>query len=312
MAKGRQEAAQRNADITKQVAKLDRILIDSLALDHQFDWNLFRVKFSVLPPQPAPLYEEPRKPAILRLSSTIPIIEKLIPAVREKGSGWEKASEQNRRRSEVASAQYSRDVSEWRRMRDSAEQEQTAQIEAKKRLYLAKDAGALHQYWAKVLERSRYPDNFPRSCSFGYAPDEQRLIVDFTLPPLASLPQVGEVKYNQSRDTLEDIPISELRLNDTYCGLAIKIALRTIYELFQSDGAEALTSVAFNGRIRSMDVSTGHTTNVFVISIEASKAEFAAINLAQVDPKACFTRLKGVLSDNLVKRTPIAPIRFKT
>jgi restriction system protein len=121
---------------------------------------------------------------------------------------------------------------------------------------------------------------------------------------------VVEVKYEPNRNTLEEVPVSQAWVAETYAGLAIKIALRTIYELFQSDVANALTSVAFNGRIRGIDKSTGQDTNVFVISVEASKAEFTTMNLAQVDPKACFIRLKGILSNNLTERTPIAPIRF--
>ena len=160
---------------------------------------------------------------------------------------------------------------------------------------MAKYAASIQQYWAQVLKQSLYPADFPRSSQLSYAPIERRLIVDSALPPISSLPQVSEVKYDPNRNTLEEIPVSELWLAETYAGLAIKIALRTIYELFQSDVADTLTFVAFNGKVGGIDRSTGQDTNVFVISVEASKAEFTTINLDQVDPKACFARLKGVL-----------------
>ena len=224
---------------------------------------------------------------------------------------WETSNNENRRHSELASAQHSRDVAEWKRKRDLAEHDRTVNIEAKKRLYLAKDVTVLHEYWEKVLLGSRYSLNFPRSFKLGYAADKQRLIVDYTLPPLSSIPQVAAVKYDQSKDTLEDVPVSESGLKDLYRDLVIKIALRTLFELFEADGAEALTSIAFNGRIRGMDVAIGSTTEVFVASIEASKPEMASINLANVDPKACFNRLRGRLSTDLIQREPIEPIRFQ-
>lgn len=306
----KQEAAKRTADINKRRGELDGLLTASLALDHQLDWNSLKDKFSLPPPHPASLSGEPPQSRLVRISLTVPFIENIIPPIRRKRLAWQKAKEQNQHRNQAASAKYDRDLRQWQDLRDSAEKEQKEQIEAKRRLYLAKDADSLHQYWAKVLEQSHYPSGFPRSYTLGYAPADQRLIVDSALPPLSFLPQVVEVKYEPNRNTLEEVPVSQAWVAETYAGLAIKIALRTIYELFQSDVANALTSVAFNGRIRGIDKSTGQDTNVFVISVEASKAEFTTMNLAQVDPKACFTRLKGILSNDLTERTPIAPIRF--
>jgi len=150
-----------------------------------------------------------------------------------------------------------------------------------------------------VLARSEYPDTFPRLGVFDYIVGDQRLTVTYQLPAIACLPHVGEVKYIEGRIALEEVPVSEVWLKHTYGDLLIKIALRTLYELFQSDTADALTSIAFNGSIRSMDRSIGREVDLLAISIEARKAEFSAINLAQVDPRACFNRFRGVISDDL-------------
>jgi restriction system protein len=132
------------------------------------------------------------------------------------------------------------------------------------------------------------------------------LVLDFALPSPTSLPQVGEVKYDSKINALKEIPVSNVWLTETYRGMIIKMALRTIYELFQSDVADALDSIAFNGSIRAIDRSIGQEASVFLICLEASKVEFATINLAQVEPEACFARLGGVLSENLAgSRTPL-------
>jgi restriction system protein len=44
------------------------------------------------------------------------------------------------------------------------------------------------------------------------------------------------------------------------------------------------------------------------MSVQAKKEEFQKINLARVDPKACFKALKGVGSSALHSLTPIAPV----
>jgi len=63
-----------------------------------------------------------------------------------------------------------------------------------------------------------------------------------------------------------------------------------------------------NGIVTSTDRSTGNETTACVLSVQASRDIFLAINLAKVDPKACFRQLKGVGSSRLHSVTPVAPI----
>ena len=65
----------------------------------------------------------------------------------------------------------------------------------------------------------------------------------------------------------------------------------------------------FNGNVRAIDPATGHKVNSCVLSVQTSKLEFMAMNLSQVDPKACVKRLKGVASENMVALDPIVPIQ---
>lgn len=92
-----------------------------------------------------------------------------------------------------------------------------------------------------------------------------------------------EIKNDASRNTTEGVPASKEWLESTYSEMIIKIALRTLYELFQSDVAEALDSVGFNGSIQAINESNGQERRVGVISVEACKSAFSAINLAQAD-----------------------------
>jgi restriction system protein len=54
-------------------------------------------------------------------------------------------------------------------------------------------------------------------------------------------------------------------------------------------------------------VSLIHSTSC-VFSVQANKEEFEQINLANIDPKACFKKLRGVGNSKLHSLTPIAPI----
>ena len=44
------------------------------------------------------------------------------------------------------------------------------------------------------------------------------------------------------------------------------------------------------------------------MSIQVSRSEFESINLKQVDPKACFRKLKGVSAAKLQALAPVAPV----
>ncbi len=279
IAEKRRAADRQTCEINRLLSQLDAVLLDSLAVDHRFNWDFPRTKPESAEAQP------------------------------ELPDGWPRDVGDPCHPEE--DARYRRVVNELRDMREAVTEAQACQAETRNRLYLEKDRTTLLQYWAIVLERSIYPLGFPRSRSFDYAADEQRLIVDFALPRIASLPQVKEVRYNSSSHRLENIPACKDWLETAHRELIIKIALRTLYELFQSDVAEALDSVAFNGSVQTVDKSNGQEKNVFVISVEASKSVLNAINLAQVDPSACFTRLQGTLSENLAAAKPVVPIRLK-
>jgi restriction system protein len=60
--------------------------------------------------------------------------------------------------------------------------------------------------------------------------------------------------------------------------------------------------------VTSTDKSTGNETTAYILSVQVSREVFLSVNLAKVDPKACFRQLKGVGSSKLHSITPIAPI----
>ena len=66
--------------------------------------------------------------------------------------------------------------------------------------------------------------------------------------------------------------------------------------------------LVFNGYVTLVDRSTEFTSKACILSMQTMREEFLKINLAQVDPKACFKALKGVGNSKIHSLTPIAPI----
>ena len=69
-----------------------------------------------------------------------------------------------------------------------------------------------------------------------------------------------------------------------------------------------MKSITYNGWVNYINPATGRETRACIVSIQVTASEFKSINLAAVDPKACFRSLKGVGSSQLHAMAPIAPL----
>ena len=212
-------------------------------------------------------------------------------------------------KNEEAKATYFRDVKAWEQAKGEFATKQAvanAETDAFKEQYLAAEESAVKSYFYEVLGRSPYPDAFPKEHFLEIK--DQTLILDFELPNSSALPCHKEVKYVAARSSIQEIPVSEAWTRKTFDDVLYRICLRTMYELFRADRIDAIRSVVFNGWVRSIDRAVGSEVHACVMSLEAGKDEFLALNLAHVDPKACFKKLKGVSASKLVELSPVKPL----
>jgi restriction system protein len=170
------------------------------------------------------------------------------------------------------------------------------------------NSSAVKYYCKLILSFSKFSDGSRREFDFDYIPESKILIVDHALPAPDDLVRVKEVKYVKSTNEFIEIDFSENEFNQIYDDILYQTCLRTLYELFDADKGHALSAVVFNGWVESVDKATGQDTKGCVLSVHARKEEFQKINLARVDPKACFKSLKGIGSSTLHSLTPIAPV----
>lgn len=177
-----------------------------------------------------------------------------------------------------------------------------------KRGYESLQPDAIKLYCKVALQLSQLPEGFPADFDLEYIPETKILIVDYALPCPGDLSRVKEVKFVESRQELVEVFMSEREFDEIYDDALYQTCLRIIHDLFRADTVNALAAIVFNGWIESVDVATGNDTKGCVLSVQAKKEEFQKINLARVDPKACFKALRGVGSSTLHSLTPIAPV----
>jgi len=188
------------------------------------------------------------------------------------------------------------------------QKEHNDKIEKFKDTYFQKNTKAVIQYCEIVLNNSEYPETFPKDFKLGYYSDSNLVIVDYVLPAPDDLPTLAEVKYIASKKIFKELFLSETQLSKNYDSVIYKMTLRTLYELFEADRAEALESVIFNGWVNTIDKATGKKVNTCIVSIQTKKIDFKEINLLNVDPKTCFKYFKGIGSNKLSSIIAVQPI----
>ncbi len=224
---------------------------------------------------------------------------------------WVDATSKRNKVFDLDKKEYAADVQAWEQGKLAFEDEQrvaNAEVDDFRQRYRAKDKAAVEEYIDLILSQSDYPQCFPKQSTIAFTSETGVTIVDYELPPVDKLPALKAVKYIQSRDALDEVYLKEHEIGRIYDNAMYQTALRTIHEVMISDEADAITSITFNGWVSFTDRSNGKPSRSCILSVQCTKQDFAQLNLAEVDPKACFRALKGVGSASLAGMAPVVPI----
>ncbi len=340
----KERALERTTEAQQTLTALRTALTNGLERDPTIDWVELSPKDRFakpwphspgLPPPPVaaapPRQPDPADPAYV---PQITFLDRLIPsrkankladmasrfdadfrrwqtACAELDSQHQAAVEAHRKTCDHMQAEYAATFSEWeeeKRRHTEQRRKRAAEVEEIRVRYESQVPEAIIDYCERVLSNSDYPSCIPREFDFEFAAETGFLLINSRLPAPDDLPKLTEVKYVQTTDSFKEIFLSEIQSAKLYDDLIYQIALRTLHELFQSDAVKAISAIVFNGIVTSTDKSTGNEVTACILSLQATKEAFLAINLAKVDPKACFRQLRGVGSSKLHSVTPVAPI----
>ncbi len=72
-----------------------------------------------------------------------------------------------------------------------------------------------------------------------------------------------------------------------YQQLVAQLALRALHLVFGNDRYGVVDTVVFNGVVESVDLATGQTIRPCLITLRATREQFKALVLDQLDPVAC-------------------------
>lgn len=321
------QAQYRTEEAKEKISELENILNHTLSINDAIDWEIYKDKSIFSKPKPeVPIsIEIPSAPketdAKYQFKSGIiskvfssrknAKLDELTAAFNRDYSIWEQEKERTIKENSSNEKLFKHNLSIWQSERDEfikRQQERNAAIDHQKEQYLQRNPESVTEYCSLVLSNSQYPDYFPQEFDLDYNSDTQILVIDYSLPSVDAIPRVKEVKYVKSKDEFTESFLTDGAVNKIFDSIIYQIALRTVHEIYESDKIDAINSVVFNGLVKSIDAATGHEVTACILSLQAGRDEFLAINLDKIEPKACFKKLKGVGSSKLHSLTPIAPI----
>lgn len=328
-----------NQEAKEAIESLNNILVHTLSVDDTVDWDSIKRKdaFRI---NPVGFFKDGEKPAFITFNSfgrptefkkISPPIEPTFEKIKNeygifsklfRGKSikedfevrvkkWQQEKEQTNKNNKSRELFFNKVVSSFENKKKEFEEEKQRDNEALENVksrYKEKDPKAIEEYCDLVLTGSQYPDYFPQNWLFEYREDNRIAIVEYDLPAPDQLPTVESYKYIKSRDEVSEKVLTQAARKKLYDSAIYQICIRTLHELFEADVINALDAVAFNGLVTNTNPATGIEETKLIMSIVASKDQFIAFDLSQIDPKATFKHMKGVAAASLVDLTPIPPI----
>jgi restriction system protein len=151
----------------------------------------------------------------------------------------------------------------------------------------ARDRHAVSRYFQLVIDQIPDPRGFPRQRLAGYVPESTLLALEWRLPSTGVVPAQKSFKWVKARDEFIETDRSATEIRQAYQRMVAQIALRALHAVFTADRLSLVGTIVFNGIVEAIDPTTGQTITPCLITLRATREQFAPLVLANVDPVAC-------------------------
>ncbi|MDX6603427.1 MAG: restriction system protein [Solirubrobacterales bacterium] len=310
------EAAKLNEQLHRRIEELEGLLVATLPVDDYIDFKTLKVSFTEPSFDDRGLDEEtaPPDPPQIKPPGTLGA---LVPGAKAK---YEAALES-------AEAEHTQEVEVWKEREAArakalarAREEHEHEVQEKQRAAEAANAAievfeekledgdptAIVDYLGMVLERSRYPDDFPRSHKLAFVPESKQVVIEHDLPDFDAIPEAKEHRYVKARDEITSSARPITQRKALYASVIAQITLRTVHEVLEADRLGHVETIVFNGMVDSIDKRTGQPARICLVTLRTTRDSFEALQLDLVDPQEC---LKGLGAGVSTKPAELAPVR---
>jgi restriction system protein len=312
----RQAAAQqRTEQIREQVRQLESILSAGLRRSARIDLeSLYQsppaaVAFDPGPlgvPVPEPSWEEFTPGGLAGWLGGQSRRERQQEATRR---AWEQAREQwqlaeRERQERLASAERAHEA-EVAAQREQVDEYnfRVARVAAGLR---TREPAAVASFLRTVLRRVPLPAGFPGRAQVDYQPAAERAVLRVVLPDRAVVPTVSGYHYQAAPDEMFPTARPPGEVRELYRRVLAQVALLVVRDVLQAE--PGLFAVTLHGLVDRLDPASGEPGFACVLRIDADRASFEALELAQTAAEECLRQLGAEFSPDPYGRQPLAEI----
>ena len=172
-----------------------------------------------------------------------------------------------------------------------------------------RDRKAVSRYFQQVLDQLSEPAGLPGHRRAGYVPETGLLAVEWQLPTIDVVPEIGSYHYDEAADDIRSAARPEPERRRSYQRLIAQLALRAVHAVVGGDRYGVVEGVVFNGIVDTVDPVTQRRVRPCLISLRTTPAQFTALEIAHLDPAACARdELAGELSSSPERLQPVEPV----
>ena len=207
---------------------------------------------------------------------------------------------------------YYENFANWCKAKEEFQKEQSrknSEVDHFIQCYNNGESDAIAEYYALVLENIKLPFEYDRQTEVEFNSDNKMLLLDLLLPTIEDIPNLKKVTYIKSKNEFKETFHTEAYLKKKYDNIIYQIVLQNLNYIFTLDKSHNfIDSVVLNGKIKTIDKSTGKNIEPYILSINIDKKSFLDLNLCAIDSKAWFKSAKGISAATFADVTPVAPI----
>lgn len=299
----------KNKSLQRQITALESILATALTSSSYIDLNSLKFSANFVAGDLAKETPKPRLPETPKPN----LLQSFLPPLRKK---LELETQEAEKQYKLQLMLYKKREQERQEILMKRKNEHAAkvnanhrQIDSLKENFANNVPKAVSHYFSLVLEASIYPAGFPKLIKSAYVPESKQLVIEYDLPKLDDcIPETKEFRYVKSKDEITSTSLPATQRKQLYASVIAQTALRTLFEVFQSDRTEKIDTVVFNGYVETIDPATGQQIRPCLVTIRTTRDVFAKLHLHQVDPIACLKGLNASVSPKPEELAPVRPV----
>ena len=192
------------------------------------------------------------------------------------------------------------------------------ELRLRRRAFTAGEQSAVEQTLAAALAARELPEGVPSEVQIGYRAESGQVLAIRELPRPDVVPTELAFRYVKARDRIDHTNRKLAEINNRYARLLAQVALLTLHDVFTTTTVEQVREVTVTGVLDGRDPATGQMERQCLVSVAATRDEFANLVLAELDPTRCMIGLNALVSPNPYDVEPVRPLfepdlsRFRT